>query len=505
MYSGVALVIAGFFGWLQWTAGLPDPDSFYHARMLTLLADNGIMHQFPWLQETSLALHFTDHHLLYHLISLPWLRWFDPMTALKITQVWLVAVLTVVLLINVQRLLQRWHSSYVVALLVLFTVAPFLVRLSLLKASALALVLFFIGLSLLFQKRYGWAGLVAFIYVYAHGGFVLAILAAALVWLGDTITRSITRRRVVLCDPRPLWTTSIGVLAGLVFNPYFPDNLSFYWQQLVQIGFVNYHSVIPVGAEWYPFDKGEFVGLVSIVLIGVVAALVVVVQHRQRYLHDYRAMSLALLSLVLCIATLRSRRYIEYFVPVVWLWCSYVVLPQLWDNGWRKKLGWLKREFGRGYLPFVGYMLFALFFNCGKAVWVTYRTLHQDAAPVNTFQGASAWLETHTSAGEIVFHTSWDDWPILFYHNPHNYYLIGLDPTFMYLYDKSQYQLWRDLSNGKIKHQVAKTIQQSFQARYVFIDTTNQYGTLFAAYLARDPRSKRVFTDDTTEVYDLQQ
>lgn len=505
IYSGIALAIAGLFAWLQWTAGLPDPDSFYHARILTIMADQGIVYQFPWLQQTSLALHFTDHHLLYHLISLPWLRWFDPITALKITQVWLVAALTVVLLATVRHLLQRWHVSYVIALAVLFTVAPFLVRLSLLKASALALLLFFIGLSLLFQKRYGWAGLVTWVYVYAHGGFVLAVVAAGIIWIGDTIVRSLLYKRIALGDPRPIFATSGGVLMGLVFNPYFPDNLGFYWQQLIQIGFVNYHSVIQVGAEWYPFDKGEFVGLVSIVLIGVIAAIVVCVQQRKRYAGDYRAISLALLSLVLCIATLRSRRFIEYFVPVAWLWCSYIVLPQLWDGGWRKKLQWLKREFGKGYYPFVGYMLFAILFNCGRAVWITYRTLHQDATSITMFQGASDWLRTNTQEGEVVFHTSWDDWPILFYHNPHNYYLVGLDPTFMYLYNKTQYQLWRDISDGKIKTDVAQTIQRSFQASYVFIDTANTPATLFSAYLARDPQAKRVFADDTTEVYHLQQ
>lgn len=502
-YGCVALAVAVFFSWLQWSANLPDPDSFYHARILTVMLEQGVLYQFPWLQQTSLAQHFTDHHLLYHLISLPWLYWFEPVTALKITQVWLVVALTVALLKNAQQLLRRFHGSVIVALLVLFTVAPFLVRLNLLKASALALLLFFCSLYVLFQKRYGWALLIAMMYVYAHGGFILTLVIALCLFAGDTIAGSLRVTRCKLGDPRPIWATVIGTILGVVINPYFPNNLGFYWQQLVQIGFVNYHSVIAVGAEWYPFDQGEFVGLVSIILIGVVGAIVVGVQQRRRYLYDAPAISLCILSILLCIATLRSRRFIEYFVPVVWLWCVYMIIPQLVDNGWRKKLQWLKREFGRGYLPFMIYMIFAIVFNGGKSIWIAYTTLHQDATPITTFQGASDWLRTNTQEGEIVFHASWDDWPILFYHNPHNYYLVGLDPTFMYLYNRNQYQRWQDISNGKVKDNVASEIKQSFHARYVFIDTTNSSAQLFAAYLARDAQTERVFADDTTQVYHL--
>ncbi len=499
----IALGVAVVTLILQWSADLPDPDSFYHARMLTLIADQGLLYQFPWLQQTSLNEQFTDHHLLYHLLALPWLHWTGPVMALKITQVWLVTALTLVLLGTAQYLVQRWHSSMIIAVTVLFTVAPFLVRLNLLKASALALLLFFSILFLLFKQRFAWAMLVSAVYVYAHGGFILSVVSAVCIWLGDTIARSIATKRLYFGDPRPIFTTSTGVALGLVCNPYFPNNFNFYWQQLIQIGLVNYHGVIQVGAEWYPFDQAEFVGLVSVLLIGVVGAFIVFALQYKTYLRDYRAMSLVILSIVLCMATLRSRRYIEYFVPVVWLWCSYLLLPQVWDGEWRKKIQWLRHEFGRAAWPFLGYLIFASIFNAGKSIAITYHTLHDNVDPMITFQAASTWLEQHSQEGDIVFHTNWDDWPILFYHNTKNYYLVGLDPTFMYLRNPSQYQLWRDLSSGEMNVHVASVIQQSFHARYVFVDTTNQTTKRFAAYIGRDSRAKLVFSDDTSEVYEL--
>ena len=36
------------------------------------------------------------------------------------------------------------------------------------------------------------------------------------------------------------------------------------------------------------------------------------------------------------------------------------------------------------------------------------------------YAGASAWLRGNTPEGSIVFHSDWDDWPMLFFFNDHN-------------------------------------------------------------------------------------
>ncbi len=48
----------------------------------------------------------------------------------------------------------------------------------------------------------------------------------------------------------------------------------------------------------------------------------------------------------------------------------------------------------------------------------------------------------NTPEGELVFQTDWDDFPRLFFYNTHNTYLIGLDPTYMQLYNSKLYDLW---------------------------------------------------------------
>ena len=65
-----------------------------------------------------------------------------------------------------------------------------------------------------------------------------------------------------------------------------------------------------------------------------------------------------------------------------------------------------------------------------------------------TFQDASMWLMEHTEPGERVYQTDWDNFPELFYFNTHNTYIVGLDPTFMYLANPELYLLWRSIGRG---------------------------------------------------------
>ena len=86
------------------------------------------------------------------------------------------------------------------------------------------------------------------------------------------------------------------------------------------------------------------------------------------------------------------------------------------------------------------------------------------------YQEASEWLQENTSYGSIVVHSDWDDWPMLFYHNTHNRYIIGLDPTFMYNYDTQLYDDWAALTAYGKADNVVELIGQRLHGEYVLIE-----------------------------------
>src|SRR5262249_20891210 len=63
------------------------------------------------------------------------------------------------------------------------------------------------------------------------------------------------------------------------------------------------------------------------------------------------------------------------------------------------------------------------------------------------FQAVGEWLAQHAQPGEIVFNLHWDRFGDLFFWNPSNYYVNGMDPIFEYAYDPHLYWKTHYLAN----------------------------------------------------------
>ena len=101
------------------------------------------------------------------------------------------------------------------------------------------------------------------------------------------------------------------------------------------------------------------------------------------------------------------------------------------------------------------------------------------------------WLLKNTEPREIVFNADWDDFPFLFFYNQKNYYIVGLDPMYMYKYDKKLYRLYQRITKGKVK-KPSEIILSVFKARYVFVD---KYHKRLIRNLEKDKKAKLVHID----------
>jgi hypothetical protein len=121
------------------------------------------------------------------------------------------------------------------------------------------------------------------------------------------------------------------------------------------------------------------------------------------------------------------------------------------------------------------------------------------AKPYGLYANASAWLEKNTPAGSPVFQTDWDDFPRLFYFNTYNTYLVGLDPTYLQLYDADLYDLWVDITHGDVKNP-SHVIASTFGSRYVHTDLNHRD---FLKVAADDPGLKEVYRDDQAVIFEV--
>ena len=121
------------------------------------------------------------------------------------------------------------------------------------------------------------------------------------------------------------------------------------------------------------------------------------------------------------------------------------------------------------------------------------------AKPFDLYADASHWLEANTPKDSRVFQTDWDDFPRLFYYNTHNTYLIGLDPTYMQLYDANLYALWVLITQGDVKDP-SQIIAGRFGSQYIHTDL--KHGD-FIKVAENDPGLVEVYRDDQAVLYEV--
>ena len=486
----IGVVAIGLIFWqLQFSTSAiccGDFDGYYHVKWTLVLWDSIKTHtfvpSFPWLPLTSLnPKQYVDHHLLFHIILIPFARFEDPRLGAKISSA-LFGGLAVLLC---YWLLMRYRIRYVLVWLValLACSAPFLFRLNMTKAPPFAIIYLVIAIHFLFQKRY-WPLLpLAFLFTETYDVFVLLIIAAV-IWAAVI---GWTERRI---EWRPLLWISLGVVAGLVINPYFPQNLHLMYEHArIKITASDFNT--KVGGEWYPYDSWEFLGNSLVACVSMVVGYVALEPGERK--RGHYPLFFALFSTVLLILILRWRRIAEYWPPFAVMFAAFSLQP--WLEGTRSTLGRLPKDIMDELEPFLdrdsivssaSYSSFketlkiiavsvialvlgvALFFNLRAAV----KEIGQSETHTYYKLGAE-WMKEHVPQGHIIFNTDWDDFPRLFYYDSNHRYVSGLDPS--YLYDKSPElsQLYERITLGK-EDDPGPLIRDRFGATYVFSDNAHE-------------------------------
>ncbi|MDD2807250.1 MAG: hypothetical protein PHW95_01865 [Patescibacteria group bacterium] len=494
------VLAVSLFGFLHSDPTFADPDSFYHAKMAVLLSQRGAVTEFPWLSATNLKYSFTDHHFLYHFILVPLVLLFPPLIGLKIFTV-IAATLAILGFFWLLRYLKIqgafWYAVF------LLTINPFIFRLALAKAQPLVFIFLFLFLYLLFSRRYLWLIFVSCLYVWLYAGWTLLLLLVGLYWFLAMIWLVKEKNWSVVVNKRTkaLWQVfglvfcvGLGLAAGIFFSPYFPRNLFFYWDQSFKIAVVNYQYIIGVGAEWYPYGLGElFFSAVPFFIIYLVGLVVWVATYRQQSMNSWYFF---LLSFGFFGLTLKSRRYVEYFIPFALSFSVIsinVVMPEL-----KRRLG---KQLPRKLILVLPLLLILaispVIFRDLKSVKDSYAR----GFKFDKFAAPSRWLVENSLAGDIVFHSDWDEFPLLFYNNDHNFYLVGLDPTFMYEYDHELYRQWVGITTGQVSTNLYQTIKELFGAKYVLVDINQN--KKFDQNLKADGGFNEVFSSPEAKIYRL--
>jgi hypothetical protein len=253
---------------------------------------------------------------------------------------------------------------------------------------------------------------------------------------------------------------------------------------------------VRVGNEWFPYDTNQILINSFPSLIAFVSGIFALGLSGRKM--DVRTTLALLVSLLFGLMLLQARRFVEYFPPFALFFAAFAWSPLLAD------LQPASVSLAGSPLKRILASLPVLSLSVVVAVSIARsipraREAMENSRPYDLYAGASLWLEKNTPAGSRVFQTDWDDFPRLFYYNTHNTYLIGLDPTYMQLYDPGLYDLWVLITQGNVENP-SKIIASRFGSQYVHTDL--KHGS-FIRVAGGDPGLKEVYRDGQAILYEV--
>jgi len=463
-----------------------DFDGYYHiewARTLWQSMKSGTFPpQFPWLPLTTLnAKDYVDHHLLFHIIQIPFAASSDPRLWAKIASAIFggLAVLSCYWLVLKYRI--RYPLVWLIALL--GCSAPFLFRMNMAKAPPLAIVYLVVAIYLCFKRKYWPLVPLALVFTWTYDLFVLLIMAT-IFWM---VGIAIAEKRF---EWRPLVYVLAGCAAGLIINPYFPKNLLLLVEHM-KIKLTASDFDTKVGSEWYPYDSWEFLGNSAVACIAMLVGYIGFEPSERRRSAD--TIFFLLFSTALMIMTARWKRIAEYWPPFAVLFAGFSLKP--WLEGYRPHLSRLPAEVQEELKPFLdregvltavekqsdvrdilratavavvaAALCVCLFLNLRAT-----RTEIRQSESHDYYRDGTAWMRNNIPPGQTIFNTDWDDFPRLFYFDSLHNYVSGLDPSYLYDRNPELSNLYERITLGH-EEDPGPLIRDRFGARYVFSDNTH--------------------------------
>lgn len=490
--GGGAVVL--FFFAVQQAAGFPigDPDGYYHAKVAQLIYQHLLSTNFPWLAFTTWSSGYADQHYLYHLLLYP----FSTIKLLPYSVILFssLATFSFIWLLKYLKVRQIW--LWVVFFLI--GSADFLFRINLVKANALSLILLFASIIAIDKKKFWVLFALSFIFVWAYGGFVFlpAVVGAY------CLLESLDKRKVII---RPLLFSIVGIILGIIFHPQFPNIVIQLYNQIFQAG-LGSGGVVSVGREWEPYQLSNFlqtnVYVFVLWLFGFALFLQRLWKKTNLVTNATTELWLLILSLFFFALALKSRRFAEYWVPFAILFSAYSLSTYL------EKLSWAdlkKQTFAYWQVQAsAGILFLAILAMAWQNVSLVNNYLKQ-ANSTTAYKGVSKWLLQNSRPGEIVFNTKWDQTPQLFFYNSKNYYIVGLDPTFMYLEDHKLYFEWNKISDDNIaglsSAELYRDVKFDFKSSFVFVE--NKRNPNIKIILDNSNHFLKVYGDSLVSLYKL--
>jgi len=405
-------------------------DGYLHIKVAELIKENGFFKEFPFITQSILNSNYADTQFFFRVLLIPFTL-LGLVLGAKISAIIFSALFFSSFYFVLSKL--KIQLPLLWTLLLFFSSFEYMYRFLFPRPMAIFMAGLFVFIYLLIKRKYFWSSLISIILVWLYQGFVFLIMIVLIYFLVELLFfKKLNLQSIIY----PL----IGVVLGLLLNPYFPLNLEMLYLQLVQVNLIGNLF----NEEWRAWPILTFLFNSLIYLIAFIFGIFVLIKSKKL---DKNSIFFFLIALIYLIFAITSRRMIEYFAPFSILFCSYVF----------SKVNFKKFKIQFILIPIILLLVIFNSINLNKAI--------DERSFLHNFQGCSDYMAKNVPDNSIVFINGYA-FNYLFFNNPNLRFTHGIDGTYSYLFNKEKFGLYIKLLQGKPL--TRDIIKEDFKADYVF-------------------------------------
>ena len=452
---------------LQFSFKTLSQDDYYHIRYSKMLMDDGIQKHFPWMKFTVLSDCHYDMYFFYHMLLAPFARG-NMIVMAKIAA----SINAFIMVLSLFFIMKKLSIPYapLLSTLVLFATPAMTTRMLTLRPLALSVAMLVAGIYLLLGKKYKAIFPLSWFLVLFYSGFPVFVAMVGIYCAAITVHE----KKIIFV---PLLLCLAGVAAGLILNPYFPNDLKILFLQILKVP--SSGAGVEPNAEWMAPSPVQFL-LNTWPAIVILAAGIITYISRKKRPGSVEIFFLMLTGFYLVI-TLRHIRGMDYFMPLAILTGSYMIA----------RSGIISHK----YFYHIVITVFVII------IGFTSREVRGSLKKLDVIDnsGSARWLESNTPEGTVVFLCNYGSFPQMFFYNTHNYYTHGLDPGYMREHDPVLYERYLDVV--MVDRDPYPILSEIFNTSYIHIENIPRLRPLYNHLRANPGLYRMMYRDNFSAVF----
>jgi len=500
-----AIFIPGYLNLL--TPNITASDALYHIRHASLYASiSPFMSKFPWLTGSVVGEYASDIWYGFHILLIPFTYFHEALTQLKSAGIFILTVMLFLFYFAMRRCRVVFPQFWPFVLL--FMIVWRLVQT---RPNALSLGLSVVLFSYLLTGSIWGVFLSSLALTFVHLAFFwLAIVVALAIFMVKFFTEKVV-------EWRKLGAVFGGLIGGLLLRPNPIGGAKLVYVQVIELMLVKQKVMLTFGSELSKLPPAtlldEYAPAVLLWLGVIVLFFIALKRSRDRLQPEACTLlwsSLGLSLLFFGMTVFMSARALDQWAPFAVIFMAgcftHIINPQIAKP--KELLRWnirMNASIG-GAILLVAMVVVSM---------SSYMHKMDEGVRPYAGQEAAEWLKQNAKPKEIVFHASWGSFPVLFYWNPQNYYIGGMDPIFEYTYSKDLY--WKathlfqsesatttwgtQFAKDSVPEDIYTVLRRDFKASYLWVNSQRE--PLLYAYARKDPRFIPCPDDGTIAIFKL--